>query len=134
MFRVEKKTESQRRVEDVRAQHGSPTENRAEEFPKVPEQFRDVRPVTPERKQVQSENPQEPAAPRKGPRKSRWDPEEENSPVASTPQAPRFALTFTPPQGLGQAPTQIIRLLNSIQGRLSPTLDTLNFVVLCDSD
>ena len=104
-----------------------------EDVPQVPSKYRHVRPTTPDRKR--KDKPADSAHTEKVKRKrrSRWD--EPTEPAGSTKEASassttRFVLAFSPPPGLPKIPTQLIRLLNSIQSQFPVSLDTVNFVLL----
>ena len=105
------------------------TRNQTGDDPQVPLQFKHVRPKTPERKRKSESKAQTQGEKPKRVRRSKWD--EPTEPASSSKASgPKFALAFNPPPGLNRIPTQLIRLLNSIQSQFPAALDTLNFIVL----
>ena len=106
------------------------TWNQVGDDPQVPSQFRHVRPKTPDRKRKSESKARTKGVKPKRVRKSKWDEPTGTASSSKAPAGPKLALAFSPPPGLNKIPTQLIRLLNSVQSQFPATLDTLNFVVL----
>jgi hypothetical protein len=118
--------------------HAGPTDDSGtkhdaddEHVPELPSKYRFMRPTTPERRNPPVEVP-------KGVKKRRhgWDPDMAPSNNAAVSAGQRYALSFTPPPSFDRSKimSQLIRMLNVIQGRLPPTLEALDFIILHGSD